>query len=292
MKTTSRTAIDPATNQSYQIDFPALEEIRSAILNLDHPSEGIKIRETVEKLVVHFNLSDEQKNAKTKNKEGYQNIFYYMVSDAIINLAKKGKMRQPGKKPGKKGTPYFLVQEGEQEEVVSTVDKIEDFCQKVHKELADELLYHIKSKKPAFFEELVIDLLVAMGYGGSREDAEAVERSGDGGIDGIIKEDRLGLDVIYVQAKREKTNVGEPPVRDFVGALQKKRARKGIFITTSNFAKRATDYASKIDSTDSKVVLIDGQQLAQLMIEHNVGVSTKETFEIKRVDSNYFAETE
>jgi len=130
-----------------------------------------------------------------------------------------------------------------------------------------------------------------MGYGGSREDAgKAVGGSGDGGIDGIINEDRLGLDVIYVQAKRWQENVGEPPVRDFVGALQGRRARKGIFITTSGFSKSARDYTATIDSRDSKVILIDGNQLAQLMIEHNVGVSTTETYEIKRVDSDYFAE--
>ena len=129
-----------------------------------------------------------------------------------------------------------------------------------------------------------------MGYGGSREDAQAVGRSGDGGIDGIINEDRLGLDVIYVQAKRWGNNVGEPPVRDFVGALQGRRARKGIFITTSEFSNRALEYISAIDSRDSKVILIDGNQLAQLMIDHNVGVSTTKTYEIKRVDSDYFAE--
>ena len=129
-----------------------------------------------------------------------------------------------------------------------------------------------------------------MGYGGSREDAEAVGRSHDGGIDGIIKEDRLGLDVIYVQAKRWENNLGEPQVRDFVGALQGKRARKGICITTSEFYNTAQNYVSAIDARDSKVILIDGNQLAQLMIDHDVGVSIEKTYEIKRVDSDYFAE--
>ena len=156
--------------------------------------------------------------------------------------------------------------------------------------MAVELLQKISENTPVFFEKLVIDLLVAMGYGGSREDAQAVGRSGDGGIDGIINEDRLGLDVIYVQAKRWGNNIGEPPVRDFVGALQGKRARKGIFITTSKFSNRAQEYISAIDSRDSKVILIDGHQLAQLMIDHDVGVSVEKTYEIKRVDSDYFAE--
>ncbi len=128
-----------------------------------------------------------------------------------------------------------------------------------------------------------------MSYGGSREDAEAVGRSGDGGIDGIINEDRLGLDVVYVQAKRWEANTGEPPIRDFVGALDGEGAQKGIFITTSNFNPSAEKFAER---SSKNVVLIDGQQLAKLMIEHNVGVSTKDTYVIKRVDSDYFAETE
>lgn len=169
-------------------------------------------------------------------------------------------------------------------------ESIEQNYQEIRKKLAEDLLQEIKANSPAFFEELVIDLLVAMGYGGSREDAQTVGRSGDGGIDGIINEDRLGLDVIYVQAKRWQGNVGEPPVRDFVGALQGRRARKGIFITTSGFSESAQDYTATIDSRDSKVILIDGNQLAQLMIDHNVGVSVEKTYEIKRVDSDYFAE--
>lgn len=169
-------------------------------------------------------------------------------------------------------------------------DSIEENYQSIRGKLAKDLLRRIKENSPIFFEELVIDLLVEMGYGGSREDAQAVGRSGDGGIDGVIKEGRLGLDVIYVQAKRWASNVGEPPVRDFVGALQGKRARKGIFITTSEFSNSARKYISAIDSRDSKVILIDGHQLAQLMIDHDVGVSVEKIYEIKRVDSDYFAE--
>ena len=170
-----------------------------------------------------------------------------------------------------------------------TVENIEDIYQKVHKELAEELLDQIKSKKPAFFEELVIDLLVAMGYGGSHEDAgKAVGGGGDEGIDGIINEDRLGLDVVYVQAKQWEGSVSRPEIQKFAGALQGQRARKGIFITTSEFTKGCVEY---VKSIDSKIILIDGQQLAQFMIEHDVGVSTTKTYEIKRVDSDYFAET-
>ncbi|MCY3743853.1 MAG: restriction endonuclease [Candidatus Poribacteria bacterium] len=163
---------------------------------------------------------------------------------------------------------------------------IEENYQQIRKELAEELLQQIKKNSPTFFEELVIDLLVAMGYGGSREDAQAVGRSGDGGIDGIINEDRLGLDVIYVQAKRWEGNVGEPDIARFAGALAGKGANKGIFITTSDFTKAARAY----DASGFKIILIDGNQLAQYMIEHNVGVSIEKTYEVKRVDSDYFAE--
>ena len=165
---------------------------------------------------------------------------------------------------------------------------IEENYQKIQEGLAAELLQKIKDNTPAFFEKLVVDLLVKMGYGGSREDAgEAVGGSGDGGIDGIINEDRLGLDVVYIQAKRWEGNVSRPEIQRFAGALQGQRARKGVFITTSNFTRDAKEY---VDTIDSKIVLIDGNQLAQFMIDHNVGVSIERTYEIKRVDSDYFAE--
>ena len=136
---------------------------------------------------------------------------------------------------------------------------------------------------------LVVELLVKMGYGGSRSDAgRAVGRSGDGGIDGIIKEDRLGLDVIYIQAKRwDENTVGRRDVQQFAGALQGQRASKGIFLTTSRFTNEAQEYVSKIGS---KIVLIDGEQLSQLMIDHDVGVSSSTVYEIKRIDSDYFTE--
>lgn len=155
-------------------------------------------------------------------------------------------------------------------------------------DLEAEVLAAIKSSSPAFFERCVVDLLVAMGYGGSLSDAgQAVGRSHDGGIDGIIKEDRLGLDAIYVQAKRWENPVGRPEIQKFAGALQGYRARKGVFLTTSAFTAEATDFASGLDS---KIVLIDGQRLAELMVEHNVGVSPVRTFTIKKLDSDYFAE--
>jgi restriction system protein len=153
--------------------------------------------------------------------------------------------------------------------------------------LAVEILDTLKKTSPAFFEQIVVDLLVAMGYGGTRrEAAEAIGGSGDGGIDGVINEDRLGLDAIYVQAKRWDTNaVGRPEIQKFAGALQGQRARKGIFITTSTFSREAVDFASRIDS---RVILIDGVTLAQYMIDFNVGVTTTATYTLKKVDSDYF----
>ncbi len=158
--------------------------------------------------------------------------------------------------------------------------------QRLRSNLEAEVLEQVKATTPAFFERLVIDLLVAMGYGGSRQDAgKAVGRSGDGGIDGIIKEDKLGLDVIYVQAKRWEGTVGRPEIQKFAGALQGQRANKGVFITTSGFSREAHEYAGIIPS---KIILVGGEQLAALMVDHNVGVSPVSRFEIKRVDSDYF----
>lgn len=157
------------------------------------------------------------------------------------------------------------------------------------RELADEILERLLRSDPEFFERVVVELLVAMGYGGTLKDAgERIGRSGDGGIDGIIKEDRLGLDAIYIQAKRWQGGVGRPEIQKFVGALQGQRARKGVFMTTSGFTADAVDYVSRIDT---KVVLLDGPQIARLMIDHDVGVSPVATFVVKKIDSDYFDES-
>jgi restriction system protein len=160
--------------------------------------------------------------------------------------------------------------------------------QQVQSALASDLLERVKAASPTFFERLVVQLLVAMGYGGSMEDAgRAIGRSGDEGIDGIIKEDRLGLDVIYLQAKRWERTIGRPDIQQFAGALQGQRARKGVFITTSAFSGEARDYAGRIDT---RIILIDGTELAKLMIANGVGVTPIAVYELKRVDSDFFAE--
>jgi restriction system protein len=159
--------------------------------------------------------------------------------------------------------------------------------QQAHEALAAELIENIKQCEPVFFEKLVVKLLLKMGYGGSRQEAgRAVGRSGDGGIDGIINEDRLGLDAIYLQAKRWEGTVGEGPIRDFKGALDAKGAQKGVFITTSSFTPAATEAAR--NSRSYKIVLIDGARLAELLIEHDLGVSVAATYQLKRLDTDFF----
>lgn len=159
---------------------------------------------------------------------------------------------------------------------------------KIRNALEQEILSKLKSIHPAFFEKIVVELLVKMGYGGSIAEAgKATRYTNDEGIDGIIKEDKLGLDVIYIQAKRWDGTVSRPEIQKFVGALAGQRAKKGVFITTSDFSKEATIYASQMDT---KIVLIDGETLAQYMIDYNLGVSVQNTYEIKKIDSDYFEE--
>jgi len=161
--------------------------------------------------------------------------------------------------------------------------------QNLRQTLAQELLERIKNNSPRFFESLVVDLLVAMGYGGSRKDAgQAIGQVGDGGIDGIIKEDKLGLDAIYLQAKRWEGTVGGPIVQGFAGALIGKKARKGVFITTSNFSPQARTFASGTENL--KIILIDGEQLAQLMIDYDIGVTEESRYIVKKIDLDYFGD--
>jgi restriction system protein len=178
---------------------------------------------------------------------------------------------------------------GETTNVPQTPEELlESSYQDIRKTLAQDILSKIKLCSPSFFEKLVVELLVKMGYGGSRTDAgKAIGKSGDEGIDGIIKEDKLGLDIIYIQAKRWENVVGRPEIQKFVGGLAGQGAKKGIFITTSRFTNEAKDY---IPRNETKIVLIDGEQLASLLIDYNLGVSTQATYELKKIDSDYFEE--
>ena len=166
------------------------------------------------------------------------------------------------------------------------LEMLEDSYQTLRSDLADDLLTNIAKCSPAFFENLVVKLLVGMGYGGSIVDAgKTIGKSGDGGIDGIIKEDKLGLDIVYIQAKRWEGPVGSKEIRNFVGALAGQKANKGVFITTSSFTKDALQFVQQIQQ---KVILIDGQQLAQLMIDYDIGVSLEKSYQVKRVDHDFF----
>jgi restriction system protein len=184
--------------------------------------------------------------------------------------------------------PQTTQRSGDGPKPLSPEESLEAAHSELTGQLAVELLERIRTASPEFFEHLVLDLLLTLGYGGSRRDAgRTLGRSGDGGVDGMIKEDRLGLDAIYIQAKRWEDPVGRPEVQKFAGALQGQRARKGIFITSSTFTREAAEFVSQIDS---KIILIDGTQLTRLMIEHDVGVAKMAVYEVKRVDSDYFTE--
>lgn len=169
------------------------------------------------------------------------------------------------------------------------VEALEKAYNEVQSQLAEELLDVIRAGTPEFFENLVVDLLVNMGYGGSWKDAaEVLGQSHDGGIDGVINQDRLGLDAVYIQAKRwDGSSVGRKEIQSFAGSLMGKKASKGVFVTTSSFTNEAKAYVKEIDK---KIVLIDGMRLAELMIEHDVGVSTAATYRVKAVDTDYFNE--
>jgi restriction system protein len=165
-------------------------------------------------------------------------------------------------------------------------DLLASAYRRLRKTLEQDLLEQVRDSTPTFFERLVIDVLVAMGYGGSRQDAgRAIGKSGDGGIDGIIKEDKLGLDAIYIQAKRWEGTIGRPEIQKFAGALQGFRANKGVFITTSSYSREAVEYAASINT---KIILLSGEELAGLMIDYGVGVSTVGMYELKKIDTDYF----
>lgn len=176
-----------------------------------------------------------------------------------------------------------------EEQVAATPDEqLANAYQDLMQSLADELLVQVRTSTPSFFEQLVVDLMIAMGYGGSRKEAgNATQATNDDGIDGIIKEDKLGLDVIYLQAKRWTNTVHRPEIDKFIGALTRQRARKGVFITTSDFSAGAREAALGLDI---KVVLVDGIELARLMVENNIGCGIKQVYEVKQIDTDYFSD--
>lgn len=190
----------------------------------------------------------------------------------------------------KKGGDSEAIHASEPVSLTGTpLELMQSSFEQIRNALADELLDKIKSCSPSFFEWLVVELLVKMGYGGSIQEAgKVIGKVGDGGIDGVIKEDKLGLDLIYIQAKRWENNVGRPQVQAFAGALQGVGAKKGILVTTSDFTEEAKQYV--VSNSTSKIVLVDGKNLADLMIDYDIGVSKVSSYEIKRLDSDYFSD--
>lgn len=220
-----------------------------------------------------FRITDRGKELLKLNvpKLTIKNLNVYPEFVAFHRSSPNGREDEPDDKPEKTETP--------EEQLASAYKVLRDA-------LATDVLEAVKKASPTFFEELVVELLVRMGYGGSIEDAgKAVGRAGDGGIDGIIKEDKLGLDVVYVQAKRWASSCGRPLVQAFAGSLEGARARKGVFMTTSTFTQDALEYVQRIEK---RIVLIDGKQLADLMIDYDIGVSVSQIYKVKRLDSDYF----
>lgn len=232
----------------------------------------------------HFKITDRGRNFLTKFTD------YISIND-LKTIGEFREFSEGTTSTDEQGTKIIEAAITETVPTIETktpLERLEESYQFIKRELASDLLEKIRGNTWQFFEDLVIDLMVKMGYGGSRNKAgESIKRTNDEGIDGIINEDKLGLDVIYIQAKmwKEETTIGRPEIQKFVGALHGQRAKKGVFITTSSFAKTAIDY---VKSIDPKVILIDGETLTNLMIEYNVGVTPIETYQIKKLDLDYF----
>ncbi len=297
--------------------IPDFQKIMLPLLKFLGDKQEHSLRETIDSLADEFDLSEEERRellpseqqAIFANRVGWART--HMVKAVLVESTRWGhfKITERGlavlKENPTKINVKFLNQfeefrkfrthkkekpdkheEGKEEQDKTPEEALEIAYQNLRNDLANDLLQQIKSSPSSLFEKIVVELLVKMGYGGSRKDAgKAIGKSGDEGIDGIIKEDRLGLDIIYIQAKKWENTVGRPEIQKFAGALQGQRAKKGIFISTSNFSREAHDYASRIDT---KIVLVDGEQLTQFMIDHNIGVTPVSKYEIKRMDSDYF----
>jgi len=305
--------------------IPDYQSIMLPLLQLAADGHEHAFRDSVEQLAISFRLTHEERQQPLPSK--VQPIFENRVGWARTYLVKAGLLESPRrgffritdrgtqilKSPPKRLNAAYLrdnFQEFrdfavakrtqidqsvgvERERQIETdratpEESLEAAYQNLRQAVESDLLTRLMASSPAFFERVVVQLLVSMGYGGSLEDAgRAIGRSGDEGIDGIIKEDRLGLDAVYVQAKRWTGPVNRPEIQKFAGALQGQRARKGVFITTSTFTTEAVEFVGKVDS---KIVLIDGVQLARFLFDYNVGVSRSSIYEVKKVDVDFFEE--
>ena len=301
--------------------FPDYETIMLPFLKFASDKKEHAMREVVDYISNFFTLTDDEKREllpsgkqpKINNRVGWASTHlkkalllestkrgYFKITDRGLNVLRKNPPKIDNEYLKQfpefvefwtpKGAKPLPITDTSPDKPKTPEEVIGENIEKLKKDLADDLLNKIKDFSPEFFEKLVLDLLLKMGYGGSREDAgEAIGRIGDEGIDGIIKEDKLGLDAIYIQAKKwNETKIGRPDIQKFVGALNMKGAKKEIFITTSLFSQDATNSAKEFK--DPKIVLIDGPQLANLMIENEIGVSIHDTYEIKKIDLDYFDE--
>lgn len=309
--------------------IPKKNQIQLPFLLIIKNGKGFKLREIINHLVDFFKLSDDEKEERypSRNKD---RIFDTRVHFARLELLKAGLLVSPSrgivritdsgkdflntsptsltskdlmqfepykeykeqlKKKSKKSS-VLEATAGEITEEETEEDIMERAYAGMNEKLKIKILDTIFENSPSFFEDLVVDLLIKMGYGGSREEAgESVGKSHDGGIDGIIKEDILGLDIIYIQAKRysDKNKIGSPDIQKFAGALDRRGAKKGIFITTSQFSREA--YKEAIENVNKKIVLIDGDKLAEYMIKYSLGLSTNYIYKMKSIDSDYFEES-
>ena len=302
--------------------IPTYEECMLPLMKIAEDGKEHLFREATDALINQFNLTEKEKQELLpsgsafviNNRIGWART--YLTKAGLLLKTKRGYFRisEEGKKLLQKEPAFINTKmlkeydafnefqttkepdnsennktEHNIQQSITPHELLESGYLSIKDELADELLSTIKNISPSKFEKLVIDLLVKMGYGGSiKEAATVVGKSGDEGIDGIIKEDKLGLDVIYIQAKKwDSGTIGRPEIQKFAGALLGKKAKKGIFITTSTFTNEAKKYVTDIDA---KIILLDGKQLTELMIENNLGVSTQDVYTIKRIDSDYFEE--
>lgn len=305
--------------------IPMYKHLRYAFLRYASDGEEHHIGETAEALADYFELTEQERQELLKNGQNYK--FKYMSSWAKTYLTKAQLIESTGRgtyRITQRGYEYLQNIQGDaitkkdlmrfpefsdfatpstsseidadshqndSEMDENPIDQLASIYQQLYKSLKDDLLDTVLAVPPTFFERLVVDLLLAMGYGSSLDSGEHLGQSNDGGVDGVIREDKLGLDTIYLQAKRyaRDNGVGRPAIQGFVGSLMGIGATKGVFITTSYFSKQATEYAENVPNL--KIILIDGQQLATLMIEHNVGISVQKTYEIKQIDENYFPDS-
>jgi restriction system protein len=308
---------------SAEMAMPTFQEVMLPIMKFAEGVEYKSVKECVEHIEQLYNLTDEEKRERIPS--GKQRVIYNRITWAISHMRKAGlvvshekrgffSLTETGKNVltnnpkrvdmknlrefpsyrefrGRKNNISEMVLPENLENIDKTPDEIiGTLSSQLDLQLADDLLEAIYNNTPTFFESLVVDLLLKMGYGNLEDSGKVTKKSGDGGIDGVIKQDELGLDMIYIQAKRwdKNSTVSRPDIQKFAGALLGEGATKGVFITTANFAKPAVEYAKSVPN--AKIILIDGLTLAKLMIKHDLGVSTSSIIRIKKVDSGYFEE--